>query len=58
MNDDLERIGKKVIVHQFNLDSSLEGLRKIFVRIVVLAKIHISYTKSEVLVLRPVGLVG
>jgi len=40
MKDGLERIGKEVIVHQFNLDSSLEGLGKICVRIVVLTKIH------------------
>jgi hypothetical protein len=40
MNDGLERNGKEVIVHQFNLDSSLEGLGKMCVRIVVLMKIH------------------
>jgi hypothetical protein len=40
MNDCLERTGKEVIVHQFNLDSSLEGLGKMCVRIVVLMKMH------------------
>jgi len=40
MKDGLERIGKEVIVHQFNLDSSLEGSGKICVRIVVLTKLQ------------------
>lgn len=40
MNDGLERIGKEGIVHHFNLDSSLEELGKICVRIVVFTKIH------------------
>jgi hypothetical protein len=40
MNEGFERIRKVVMVHQFNLDSSLEGMGKICVRIVVLTKIH------------------
>ena len=40
MKEGLERIGKEVTVHQFNLESSLEGLGKMCVRIVVLTKLQ------------------
>ena len=40
MKEGLERNGKEVTVHQFNLDGSLEGLGKMCVRIVVLTKLQ------------------